>query len=53
MAPAGKWKRGSVLVIYFYHDEGSPLYLLMVYAKAENEDFRPEEKHAVAGLTET
>ena len=39
-------------VIYFYHDEGAPLYLLMVYAKAEKEDLRPEEKRAVVGLTE-
>jgi putative transcriptional regulator len=31
---AGSGKRGGVRVIYFYHDAGRPLYLLMVYAKA-------------------
>jgi len=49
----GSGKRGGVRVIYFYHDEGAPLYLLMVYAKAEKEDLRPDERRAVAGLTET
>jgi hypothetical protein len=28
----GSGKRGGVRVIYFYHDPGRPLYLLMVYA---------------------
>lgn len=49
----GSGRRGGVRVIYFYHDEGAPLYLLMVYAKAEKEDLRPEERRAVVGLTET
>jgi mRNA-degrading endonuclease RelE of RelBE toxin-antitoxin system len=47
----GSGKRGGVRVIYFYHDGRMPLYLLMVYAKAEKEDLRPEEKRAVVTLT--
>ena len=31
-------KRGGVRVIYFYHDPGMPLFLLMIYAKARRDD---------------
>ena len=34
-------------MIYFYHDAGRPLYLLMVYAKARREDLSPDAKRAV------
>jgi hypothetical protein len=47
---SGGGKRGGVRVIYFYHDAGRPLYLLMVYAKARQEDLGPEEKRAVRQL---
>ncbi len=43
----GSGKRGGVRVIYFYHDAGRPLYLLMVYAKARQENLTPDEKRAV------
>jgi len=43
---AGSGKR----VVYFYHDAGRPLYLLMVYAKARREDLSPDEKRAVRAL---
>jgi hypothetical protein len=42
----GSGKRGGTRVIYFYHDAGRPLYLLMVYAKAQREDMTPDEKRA-------
>jgi len=48
---AGTGKRGGVRVVYFYYDPDSPLYLLMVYAKAEREDMTPDEKKAVRKLT--
>jgi len=32
-----------VRVIYFYHDADMPLYLLMIYAKARQEDLSPDE----------
>ncbi|HKU54444.1 MAG TPA: hypothetical protein VJP60_03715, partial [Rhizomicrobium sp.] len=41
---AGVGKRGGVRIVYFYYDPESPLYLLMVYAKAEREDMTPDEK---------
>jgi hypothetical protein len=47
---AGSGKRGGVRVIYFYHDRERPLYLLMVYAKARQEDLDPDEKRAVREL---
>ena len=47
---AGSGKRGGVRVIYFYHDAGRPLYLLMVYAKARREDLTADEKRAVRAL---
>jgi hypothetical protein len=47
---AGSGKRGGARVIYFYHDAGRPLYLLMVYAKAQREDLTPDEKRAVRAL---
>lgn len=46
----GTGKRGGVRVIYFYHDVDHPLYLLMVYAKARQENLTPEEKKAVRKL---
>jgi hypothetical protein len=47
---AGSGKRGGARVIYFYHDANRPLYLLMVYPKARQEDLSPEEKRAVRKL---
>ena len=49
----GSGKRGGVRVIYFYYDDHAPLYFLMLYAKGEKEDLRPEEKRAVALLAAT
>jgi hypothetical protein len=47
---AGGGKRGGARVIYFFHDAGRPLYLLMVYAKARREDLTPDEKRTVRAL---
>ena len=47
---AGSGKRGGVRVIYFYHDDTRPLYLLMVYAKARQENLTPDEKRTVRSL---
>jgi len=47
---AGNGKRGGARVIYFFHDPGRPLYLLMVYAKAQREDLTPDEKRTVRAL---
>ena len=49
-ARAGTGKRGGVRVIYFYHDAGRPLYLLLVYAKGRQENMTPDEKKQVRKL---
>ncbi|WP_363211775.1 type II toxin-antitoxin system RelE/ParE family toxin [Phenylobacterium sp.] len=46
-ARSGSGKRGGARVIYFYHGASRPLYLLMVYAKAQQENLSPEGKRAV------
>ncbi len=47
---AGSGKRGGTRVIYFYYDAGRPLYLLLVYAKARQENLSPDEKREVHKL---
>lgn len=49
-ARTGMGKRGGTRVIYFYHDPVRPLYLLMVYAKAQRENLTADEKRAVRKL---
>ncbi len=49
-ARAGSGKRGGARVIYFYHDSDHPLYLLMVYAKARQENSTADEKRIVRKL---
>jgi hypothetical protein len=48
---AGAGKRGGARVVYFYHDARRPLYLLMVYAKARQEDLTAEQKQTVRRLS--
>ena len=47
----GTGKRGGVRVIYFYYRTDTPLYLLMVYAKARKEYLSSNEKNAVRAFT--
>jgi hypothetical protein len=46
-AGQGRGKRGGTRVIYFFHDRNTPIYLLLVYAKAVREDISPEAKKMV------
>jgi mRNA-degrading endonuclease RelE of RelBE toxin-antitoxin system len=46
----GRGKRGGVRVIYYYHSERIPLFLLTVYAKAQKTDLSPREKAAMRRL---
>src|ERR1700751_6346447 len=46
----GSGKRGGVRIIYFYHDPGMPLYLLMIYAKARRDDLSADARQTVQGL---
>ena len=47
---AGRGKRGGVRVIYYYHSECIPLFLLTVYAKAQKTDLSPAEKATMRRL---
>jgi hypothetical protein len=38
IALEGRGKRGGARVIYYYHSEAAPLFILTVYAKAERDD---------------
>jgi hypothetical protein len=49
----GIGKRGGVRVIYFCHDDSMPLYLLLIYAKNERENWEPDDKRRVQALTES
>jgi hypothetical protein len=46
----GIGKSGGVRVIYFYHNEQMPIFLLLIYAKARREDMTPDQKRQVTGL---
>ena len=46
----GRGKRGGVRVIYYYHSERIPLFLLTVYAKAQKTDLSPTEKATMRRL---
>jgi hypothetical protein len=43
----GKGKRGGVRVIYYYHSESIPLFLLTAYAKSRQSDLSPAERTAM------
>jgi hypothetical protein len=49
----GTGKRGGIRVIYFYHDLGMPLYLLLAYAKSRATDLTPDEKRTLTALANT
>ena len=41
---------GGVRVIYYYLDDTIPLYLLLIYAKAQRENWSAEEKRRAQSL---
>ena len=47
---SGSGKRGGARVVYYYLDDGVPVYALLAYAKSAKSDLRPDERHAVAHL---
>ena len=46
----GSGKRGGTRIVYFYHDMQVPLFLILVYAKAQREDMTPDQKKQVRTL---
>ena len=52
MARLGKGKRGGVRVIYYYHDESKPILLLLIYAKADQENMSAAQKAQLKKYTD-
>lgn len=50
---AGMGKRGGVRVIYYFHDESIPLFLLTVYPKSSKENLSAAELKAIKQLAST
>jgi hypothetical protein len=47
-ARSGGGKSGGVRVIYYYHSEGMPLYLLTIFGKNEKANISTEEKNILS-----
>jgi hypothetical protein len=47
----GRGKRGGARVIYFYHNEGLPLFLLTAFAKNMRTDLSQEERNDLRQFT--
>jgi hypothetical protein len=43
----GTGKSGGVRVIYYFHDEEAPLFLLTVYAKGRKDNLTADERNAI------
>ena len=48
----GRGKSGGVRVIYYFHSERMPLYLLTVFAKNERADLSQAERNELATLVD-
>ena len=46
----GLGKRGGARVIYFYHNQETPIFLLMAYTKSLSTDLSPSAKATLAVL---
>lgn len=51
-AVPGKGKRGGLRVIYYFHSERMPLFLLMAYAKSKKADLSRAEQTALGKIAE-
>lgn len=47
-ARTGSGKSGGVRVIYYFHDESMPLYLLTAFGKNEKANLSKEERNLLA-----
>lgn len=48
----GRGKSGGVRVIYYFHDESIPLYLLTMFAKNERANLTKAERNELAELVD-
>lgn len=51
-ARSGRGKSGGVRVIYYFHSEALPLYLLTVFGKGEKADLSQAERNGLAKLVQ-
>jgi len=49
----GRGKSSGVRVIYYFHDERLPLYLLTLFAKNEQTNLTARERNTLASLVDT
>lgn len=49
---AGQGKSGGVRIIYYFHSEGMPLYVLTLFAKNERANISKAERNDLAGMVE-
>jgi hypothetical protein len=49
-ARQGMGKSGGARVIYYYHDENMPLYLLTIFSKGEKANLSKPERNTLAKL---
>ena len=47
----GRGKSSGVRVIYYFHSDNAPLYLLTIYGKGEKADLTDEERNEFAKVT--
>lgn len=52
VATQGRGKRGGGRVIYYYHSEAMPLYLLLAYSKSERDDLTAAQRKALMAVVE-
>lgn len=48
----GRGKSGGVRVVYYFHSDDMPLYLLTVFAKNERANLSKGERNELAGLVD-
>lgn len=53
MGKGGRGKSGGVRVIYYFHDERLPLYLLTLFAKNEQANLTMKARNLLANLVDT
>lgn len=51
VALAGRGKRGGARVVYYFHNDSIPVFLLDVFGKNEKDNLTKAERNAMAGLT--
>jgi hypothetical protein len=52
IALAVRGKRGGARVVYYFHNESIPVFLLDVFAKNEKDNLTKAERNAMAELTQ-